>query len=415
MSFQQGLSGLSAASAELDSVGNNIANSSTVGYKSSDVQFADVYASSLNGSAGAAVGIGVAVGAIAQEFSQGNVTTTDNPMDIAINGDGFFVMSDQGTVCYSRDGQFSIDDEGYIVNSTGCNLTGYSADLAGNISDGATTNLQIQTADLSPNATTEVDTLVNLNSNEDAINVTTHPFDPTDILSFNHSTACSVYDSLGNSHILQTYYVKTDSNEWNVYAITDVDAYEADPSNGFGLVGNLEFDENGVIDVTQSSNPFSVGVVSNTGATSPTNFTMDFTGTTQFGAEFSVKSLVQDGYTSGSITGFTFAADGTIVGTYSNGESNVLGQVVVASFTNNNGLAPIGNNLWIETASSGQPLVGEPTSGSLGTLVSSAVEDSNVDLTEELVNMITAQRYYEANSQTIKTQDDIMQTLVNLR
>jgi flagellar hook protein FlgE len=226
----------------------------------------------------------------------------------------------------------------------------------------------------------------------------------TDPTSFNNSTAVSVYDSLGNSHTLQTYYVKTAAGTWDVHASTDGAAASA--------VGALSFNSSGVLTTAM---PYLVPVAVTTGATTPLTIEVDFTGSTQFGSAFSVNTLNQDGYTSGRLAGFNISADGVVLGRYTNGQSAVLGQVVLANFANPNGLQQLGNNMWAETATSGTPLVGTPDSGSLGVLQSSAVEDSNVDLTAELVNMITAQRVYQANAQTIKAQDAVMQTLVNLR
>ncbi len=415
MSFQQGLSGLNAAAKNLDVVGNNVANSSTVGFKSSQIQFADVYASSLTGAGASQIGIGVQVATVAQQFTQGTVTSTNNPLDIAINGGGFFRVSDNGVVSYSRNGQFQFDKDGYIVTANGARLTGYLADASGVLSTGAPVDLNIDTSDLAPQATSEVEAQLTLNSSSDVIDTTTYPFAPNDPLSFNNATSLTIYDSLGNSHIFQMFFVKTAANTWDVQAITDPDAYAADSTTGFGSVGTLNFTTGGAIDTTATTLPFDVDFAVNTGATSPVEFELDFLGTAQYGTTFSVGDLQQDGYTSGRLSSFDVDADGVIVGRYTNGESATLGQVVLANFTNANGLQPLGNNLWGETSNSGPALISTPNTGSLGVLQSSAVEDSNVDLTQELVNMITAQRMYEANSQTIKTQDSILQTLVNLR
>ena len=406
MGFQQGLSGLNAASKSLEVTGNNVANSSTVGFKGAQAEFADVYASSLTGAGSSQVGIGVKVAAVAQQFTQGNVTASNNPLDLAINGGGFFRMSNNGTVTYGRNGQFQLDKNGFIVNAQGARLTGYLADSKGVLSTGAPTDLVINTADLAPQATTKVKLLVNLDSRETP--PATAVFSPTDPTSFNRSTAISVFDSLGNSHIVQTYFVKTVANNWDVYGTSD--GTPLTPSK----IGTLVFGPDGAL-TTASPQPFNAAATVTTGATSPLAFKIDFTGTTQFGASFGLNTQSQDGYTSGKLSGFNTGADGTIVGRYTNGKSATLGQVVLANFTAPNGLQNLGNNSWAETAASGGPLVGTPSSGSLGVLQSSAVEESNVDLTAELVNMITAQRYYQANAQTIKTQDQVLQTLVNLR
>jgi len=408
MSFQQGLSGLNAAAKNLDVIGNNVANSSTVGFKQSQAQFADVYANSLTGAGGSNVGIGVKVAQVAQQFTQGNITATNNPLDMAINGGGFFRMDNNGEVTYQRNGQFQLDRMGFIVNPTGAKLTGYPANASGALLTGAPSPLSINTADLVPQITTEVNAVLNLDSGS-VVPLTT-PFDMANPDTFNHSTAVSVYDSLGNAQILQTFYVKTaNAGEWDVYAATD------GVQIGAGSVATLNFDTNGILTTAMPlATPLTVPATA-TGATPTFPVTLDYSGTTQFGSAFSVNTLNQDGYTSGRLAGFNIGADGMILGRYTNGQSAILGQVVLANFANPNGLQQLGNNMWAETATSGNPLVGTPDSGSLGVLQSSAVEDSNVDLTAELVNMITAQRVYQANAQTIKAQDAVMQTLVNLR
>jgi flagellar hook protein FlgE len=239
--------------------------------------------------------------------------------------------------------------------------------------------------------------------------------DPT---TFHFSTAVSVYDSLGNSQTLQTYYAKRPSGAWDVYAANDGVVIDADTTTPAVIdpVTTLNFNTSGALTGAPAMpiGPINVPATA-TGAVNPFPVTIDYTGTTQFGSAFSVNTLNQDGFTSGRLAGFNIGSDGMVVGRYTNGQTAVLGQVVLASFANPNGLKPLGNNMWSETASSGVALVGTPDSGSLGVLQSSAVEDSNVDLTAELVNLITAQRVYQANAQTIKAQDAVLQTLVNLR
>jgi flagellar hook protein FlgE len=402
MSFQQGLSGLNAAAKNLDVIGNNVANSGTVGFKQSQAQFADVYANSLTGAGGSQVGIGTKVIQVAQQFTQGNITSSNNPLDIAINGGGFFRMDINGEVNYQRNGQFQLDSTGFIVSANGAKLTGYTADASGVLSTGSPSPLSINTSDLVPQVTGEVNSVLNLDSSSTTL--TAAGFNMNDPTTFHNSTSVSVYDSLGNAHTLQTYYVKTAPGTWNVFASTDGAASAA--------VGTLNFDSSGALTTAM---PMPVSVAVTTGAVSPFSVDVDYTGTTQFGSAFSVNTLNQDGFTSGRLAGFNIGSDGIILGRYTNGQSAVLGQVVLSSFANPNGLQPLGNNLWAETSTSGAPLVGTPDSGSLGVLQSSAVEDSNVDLTAELVNMITAQRVYQANAQTIKAQDAVLQTLVNLR
>ncbi|SCX78452.1 flagellar hook protein FlgE [Nitrosospira sp. Nsp13] len=404
MSFQQGLSGLNAAARNLDVIGNNVANTNTVGFKQSQAQFADVYANSLSN--GTQPGLGVKVAAVAQQFSQGGITASNNSLDIAISGNGFYRLSDQGSISYSRNGQFHPDKDGYIVNSSGLRLTGYTADAAGQINAGAPSDIQISTADLPPRATTSVNTLVNLDSREAALS--SAAFDPADSTTYHSFIPMPIHDSLGNSSTVSTYFVKTAANSWDVFASS-----EGTLLNGGAPLGALNFLSTGGLDPSSSA-IFSVTKPVTTGADSVV-FDMDFTGTTQFGSNFGVNALAEDGYASGRLTGFDVGADGMIRGSYSSGKILNLGQVVLANFSNPQGLQIQGDNAWTESSASGAPLVGAPNTGGLGSLQSGAVEDSNVELTSELVNMITAQRVYQANAQTIKTYDQLLQTLVNLR
>lgn len=445
MGFQQGLSGLNAASKSLDVIGNNISNANTVGFKMAQAQFADVYANSLSGAGGGGAGIGVKVQTVAQLFTQGNITSTNNPLDIAINGAGFFRMSTNGAITYSRNGQFSLDKEGYIVNAQSAKLTGYIADTNGVLSTGSAVPININTSDIPPKETDIVTALLNLDSRAlvpgTQLPVASPPvitpvaFSLTDPLSYNNATSVAVFDSLGNSHVLQTFYVRRDpiafpptmagaTSEWDVYAAVDGLSIGSVLPAPPVPVGKIGFNNLGkLVGATPAfaltdPNALAIAIPVGTGAVTPIStptVKFDLTGTTQFGAAFSVNAIKQDGYTSGKLSKFNTAKDGTIVGSYTNGKTSVLGQVVMANFTNANGLQSLGDNQWTETATSGAALVGAPGSGSLGLLTSNATEDSNTDLTGELVSMITAQRVYQANAQTIKTIDQILQTLVNLR
>jgi flagellar hook protein FlgE len=407
MSFQQGLSGLNAASKTLEVIGNNVSNANTVGFKQSRAEFADVFANSLTGSGTSQIGIGTKIATVAQQFTQGNITSTNNPLDIAINGGGFFRMSNDGAITYTRNGQFQMDRFGYIVNSDGNRLTGYTADLAGVLSTGAPSELNINTSDLQPTATTEVTGIVNLDSRN--TNLTAAGFDPADPTTYHNSSAVTVFDSLGNAHNIQSFFVKTAAGTWDVFTTADGVPTTTLPAP----TSTLTFNGTGVAPTSVPALP-TVNFTPTTGA-SAVSLTLDYTDSTQFGSNFSVNSLTQDGFSSGRLSGFSTGSDGMIIGRYTNGQSRVLGQVVLASFVNPNGLQSLGGNAWAESGTSGNPLVGPPNTGGFGVLQSSAIEDSNVDLTAELVNMITAQRVYQANAQTIKTQDQVLQTLVNLR
>jgi flagellar hook protein FlgE len=481
MSFQQGLSGLNSSAKQLDVIGNNVANSGTVGFKQSQAQFSDMYAASLSGSGAVQIGTGGKVAAVVQQFTQGNVTNTSNPMDTAISGQGFFRMIDQGgSVFYSRNGQFQVDKNGFVVNNQGHKLSGYLPDATGLIIPGQPLPIQINTSDLAPQQSANVVVGANLDSRSATpINPVFNALDPT---SYNSSTSLTVYDSLGASHVGSLYFQRVPvatvgngsfaaasstmtvgstaglavgntvtlaavtytitavvngttltvtppsagavaaapattnagSANWNTYLTLDGVPV---PAAGTAMT-QLTFNTLGQLaSTTPASTP--VGTVLSsaftpTGAAAQT-LTFNFAQTSQYGGSFGVNSLTQDGYSSGRLSGFNTSADGTILGRYTNGQSRALGQMLLANFTNPQGLQPMGNNEWVESAASGSPLVGTPGTSSLGVLQSSAVEDSNVDLTAELVNMITAQRVYQANAQTIKTQDAVLQTLVNLR
>jgi len=404
MSFQQGLSGLNAASKYLDAIGNNVSNSSTVGFKGSTVQFEDVFAASVSGGGSTQLGIGVNMTDVKQSFTQGNITVTNNPMDVAINGQGFFRMSNSGAISYSRNGQFSVDRNGFIVNSAGHHLTGYLANAGGVIVPSSPVDLVVSSADLMPSATTTGSLGLNLDSR---VAQPAMAFDYTDPVTYNSSTAMTVYDGLGNSHVLSLFFRKGAAvNTWDMYTVLDsVAGTQTGPTA-------LAFNSSGTLTTAQPM--AALNYVLTNGAANLA-ITLNFSGSTQYGATFGVHTMTQDGLTSGRLAGLSVSETGVVQGRYSNGESRDLGQIVLANFSNPNGLKALGGNQWSETPSSGQPLVGAPTSGSLGALQAAAVEESNVDLTAELVNMITAQRAYQANAQSIKTQDAVMQTLVNLR
>ncbi|MFA7240713.1 MAG: flagellar hook protein FlgE [Sulfuricellaceae bacterium] len=455
MSFGQGLSGLNASSKNLDVIGNNIANSATVGFKGSQAQFADIYAASLSGAGSNAIGIGTKLAAVAQQFNQGNVTTTNNPLDVAINGNGMFAMSNNGSISYTRNGQFQLDKNGVIVGNTGLHLQGYPADKKGVIGP-VVGDLKIDMSDQSPIPTSKMSITANLDSRQ-AVPKTLFPggaaapsltevapatvppsYIPPDPSSYNESTSISVYDSLGNSHVASLYFCKEAAtpNTWSVYMTMDNGQNTAATPGATFNMGTLAFDESGKLTASntgggvttldpQGLDPLGMlylpadnsGITwdASLGITQPQLMKMDFSKVTQFGSKYSVTALNQDGNASGSLSGFHIDQEGMIQGRYSNGATKNLGQVALTTFANLQGLQPIGNNQWLETPESGVHVTGKAGSGKFGVLQSSATEDSNVDLTQELVGMISAQRSYQANAQTIKTQDQVMQTIVNLR
>ena len=412
MGFQSGLSGLNTASKSLDVIGNNVANASVVGFKGSQAQFADVFANSLAGGGASQIGIGSKIATVAQMFSQGNISVTSNPLDVAINGKGFFRLDDDGAVTYSRNGQFSFDSQGFLVNNQGLSLTGHLADTNGNILPSAPAPIQISFSDIAPQTTTDFRLGMNFDARQSEPSAAA--FDPDTPQSYNFSTSGSVYDTLGNAHVFSVYMVKTATpGEWEMYGSVDgTNLTDADLGAGAGNPVTLTFNSSGALTTTM---PLDVSLTIAGGAVSPLAFEFDLSGSTQYGSQFGVNDLTQDGFSSGRLAGFNIGDDGIIVGRYTNGQSRNLAQIVLADFRNPQGLRPIGDNLWEETSASGLPIVATPGTGSVGVLQSSAVEDANVDLTAELVNMITAQRIYQANAQTIKTQDAMLQTLVNLR
>jgi flagellar hook protein FlgE len=405
MSFSQALSGLSAQQQKLGAVGNNIANSQTVGFKSSNVQFADVYAESR-------IGLGVRNSAVLQNFSQGNVESTNRNMDLAISGEGFFrFQQPNGEVGYSRNGQLTMTANGRLVNAQGAQIMGYPADANGNIQAGGNVQpMQVPPGDLQANATTELDISLNLDSGQPVV---TAPFNADNANTYNYSTNATVFDSQGNARNLSLYFTKTAPNQWDVNG-----RMTGGPAGGgtYNIpLGNLTFNQNGTLAADNSADAvFGGGEFGGGNPFEELNIAMSFEGSTQFANDSTVNNTVQDGYTSGALVGITIEDDGTIMRNYSNEQSRAAGQIALVSFRNPEGLKPEGDNLWTTTAASGQELIGVPGTGLLGLIQPSAVETSNVDMARELVDMIIAQRAYQANSQTISTQDELLQTIINL-
>jgi flagellar hook protein FlgE len=407
MSFQTGLSGLSSAARDLDVVGNNVANANVTGFKGSRTQFSDVMASSLSGGGSNSIGIGTKVASIVQDFTQGTISITNNPLDVAISGNGFFRMEQNGAVSYSRNGEFQTDNAGYIVNASNHNLTGYLADGSGVILPSQPVPLRISTSDVEPTSTSRFEAVFNLDSRKAAI---TLPFNANDPATYTNTTAGTVYDSLGNPHVIELFFVRTATpGQWNLHGTVDNSA----TPNLTGLPATLNFSSAGLLTTAMPITGVTMPVSG--GAASPLTMDFDFSGASQYGSDFGVTAMSQNGFTSGKLAGFNIADDGIIRGRYTNGQTRNLGQVVLSTFVNAQGLTPLGAGQFAETPRSGLPVTGTPGSGTLGTLQAAALEEGNVDLTEALVDLITAQRNYQANAQTIKTNDAVMQTLVNLR
>jgi len=416
MSFSQAVSGLNAASSNLDVIGNNIANSATSGFKSATVSFADMFA-------GSQTGMGVKVAAITQDFSDGTTTTTNRGLDVALSGNGFFRLTDaSGGVFYSRNCQLSLDENRNLVNSQGLSLTGYPATgTPPTIAQGAQpVALNIPNTMMIAKATTTGTMAANLNSTDKV--PATATFSSSDPSSYNYVNTITTYDSLGNAHDNNVYFVKsaTVANSWDVYSQDS-----SVTGSTAGKIGSLNFstsgtlvstaDAAGVVSTPATSLVLPMNTTAN-GAATPQTVALSFQGSIQQNTgSNSIGTLKQDGYAAGQMTGYQINNDGTISGVYSNQQTQLLGQIVLSNFSNPEGLKSEGDNVWSSTQSSGQPITGVAGAGGFGNMTSGALEASNVDLSKELVNMIVAQRNYQSNAQTIKTQDSILNTLVNLR
>jgi flagellar hook protein FlgE len=436
MSFQQGISGLTAASRNLEVIGNNIANANTVGAKASRAEFADVYATAALRQSATSPGMGVKLSAVTQQFTQGSVRTTENPLDMAINGAGFFCVAPAGAsgdLAFTRDGEFQMDNQGYVVTSAGMRLQGYGVDPKTGSATGVLGPIQLPADGVAPQTTTTANFGLNLDARVGPPASGAKAFTLGDSTTYASTTSTAVYDQQGNEHVLALYFRHTaNDNEWDVYAALDGTAVPAVSGGSQAAVGRLAFTAGGALDTTKSGTlsgttvtpgtldidlPFPKGTLPVPPQTSTTvsKVKVDFGGSTQFGSAFGVTSVDQNGYGAGRLTGFSVGTDGRIQAQYSNGKTLAAAQVALADFRNEQGLSPAGGNLWRATPSSGDPAISAPGTANLGTLQGGALEESNIDLTQQLVDMITAQRAYQANAQTIKTQDQMLSTLVNLR
>jgi len=410
MSFRTALSGLNAAQTDLNVTGNNIANANTTGFKGSRTEFVDVYAASFLGVTKATAGSGVRVSAITQDFSQGNIAFTTNNLDMAINGDGFFVLSDSGTNVYSRAGNFHLDRDGYIVNSQNAKLQVYPSTSAGNYDTGVLADLQLLSVEGVPSATSTVAVGVNLpaSASEPAVAFAANNPD-----TYNASSSTVIYDSLGSSHTSTMFFRKDETtppgvNLWNVYLYTDGTLV----TSGGASPVQLSFNSDGTLATAQ---PIAFDAYAPGNGANAITQSLDLTATTQYGSPFSVNALSQNGYSTGRLTGVSIDADGVVSARYTNGQSTTLGKVAMANFANNNGLNQLGNTTWGETFASGDRILGEASRGTFGLLQSGAVESSNVDVAEQLVGLITAQRNYQANAQVISAENQVSQTIINIR
>lgn len=408
MSFRIALSGLNAAQSSLDVTANNIANANTTGFKQSRAEFTDVYATAFGSIGSLETGAGVRLASVSPLFTQGNIDFTGNALDLSINGEGLFVLSDQGTSIYSRAGAFSVDRDGYVVNVSGHRLQAYPPidPQAGTFSTASLGDLQLTASDAAPNPTTTAD--VGLNLQADAVDLGPGAIDPTDPTTFNYSTSMTTYDSLGQAHTSALFFRKTDTvtRTWDVSLVVDGDITQTT------AVNTLTFDNLGQL---TSPMPVNFGTYDPGNGAAPLNVDFDFTGTTQFGTGFAVNSLFQDGYATGRLSGLEIDESGVVQARYSNGQSTALGKVALANFANLQGLTPLGDSVWGDSFAAGDRRLGEPGAGSFGFLQSGALEASNVEITEELVSLISAQRSFQANAQVISTADSITQTIMNIR
>jgi flagellar hook protein FlgE len=436
MSFQQGLSGLNATAKSLEVIGNNIANANTFGAKAARAEFADVYAASLNGTGNGASGsgIGVTLAAVAQQFTQGNITSTENTMDLAINGRGFFMFQDQtGREVYGRNGQLKLDRDGFVVNTQGARLLGKRWDESVNRAEGEPTAVSlpqgggyaIKTGQGSVDALRGIRMSLNFDAGAEIIPAAVPRVQFNNPATYNFSTSQTVFDGQGLPLTITYYYQKNDINKWSVFGA--IDGVPFNQANGVPYdptvddpdpIIQLEFGTDGKLLPTSATETTIDINDPRVPAADPLLFDdlpFKTVNVTQFGAPFAMNELKQDGYAFGKLTGITFDGDGIVKATYSNGRYLNLFQLQLADFPNLQGLRPLGGNMWESTFESGNKTVNPPGTGSAGAVLSGALEESNIDLTAELVSMITAQRVYQANAQSIKTIDQVMQTLVNLR
>lgn len=396
MSYEIAATGLNAVNEQLDGISNNIANSGTVGYKSMTTQFSAMYAGTQ--------AMGVSVAGSAQSISTGgSMVSTGNALDLAINDDGFFVMCDSaGNISYTRAGSFVTDKNGYIVNASGDYLQGYPVDDSGTLQTGTVTDIQIKTGNIPAQATDSMTFTANFDASDETIDRTSVPFDANNSDTYTDSYTTTVYDSLGNEHSVSQYFTKTADNTWEVQYTFDGEAQSGVPPT------TLTFDSN-TGKLTSPTTPQNITFTTDDAA--PISMTIDYSDCTQYGSDFSVTTNSATGYASATQNGVQVDDDGKVYATYSNGERMLQGQVVLATFPNENGLEAVSGTAWVQTGESGTPLIGTPGSGSCGTLSSGMLESSNVDITNELVNLMTAQRNYQANTKVISTSTQLDQAL----
>lgn len=404
MSFNVALTGLNAATQDLAVTSNNLANATTVGFKGSRAEFGDIYAATATGVSSTAVGNGVRVQEVAQQFSQGNVETTGNSLDLAINGNGFFTLSNGGALSYTRDGQFQLNNAGQVVTSSGAALQVYAPLPTGGFNTGGLSNLTLTTNESAPQATANAQITATLPANA-TVPVTT-TFDPSDPTSYTDTTSLTVYDSLGAAHTASLYFIKgAAANDWSVQTYVDGNAVSTPQDLQYSTSGVLTNPANGKVDL---------GAYTPATGAADMDMTFNYNQTQQTGDTFSVTAVQQDGFTTGTLTGINIDSSGVVQASFTNGRSVALGQIAMANFANTQGLQQNGNATWTATTASGSVVQGIAGGSGFGSVQSGALEESNVDTTSALVDMITAQRDFQANAQMIQTQDQITQTVITV-
>jgi len=401
------LTGLDAANQDLSVTSNNLANAATIGFKGSRAEFADLFAATQQGVSATAIGNGAQVAEVAQQFTQGNIENTGNNLDLALSGNGFFTLSDNGALSYSRDGQFQLDANGNVVNDKGLKLQAYPPLPNGGFNTGGLSDLSLTTNQSAPQATSTAQITANLPANAgqppDAV------FDPNDPNSYNNTTSLTVYDSLGAAHTASLYFVKgAAANDWSSYLYIDGTAVNAPPGEA------LDYSNTGAL-VTPANGQVAFPSYTPATGAAPMSITFDFSQTTQYGDTFGVTAVQQNGFTTGKLTGVSIDSSGVVQARFTNGRSVNLGQIALTNFANPQGLQQLGNATWSATNASGAPVSGVAGNSGFGTIQSGSLEESNVDTTAALVSMITAERNFQANAQMIQTDDQVTQSIINIR
>lgn len=429
MSFNTALSGLNAAQADLNTTANNIANVSTVGFKESRAEFADIFSATATGGSGTEIGSGVLLSNVSQQFSQGNLEFSSNTLDLAVNGEGFFIFNpgaNNGAPIYSRNGELGVDNGGFVVNNSGARLQVFPPNADGSFtatSLSSTVPLQLPQTVGAPSATSDVEIGVNLPANSTALDPAL--FNPAQPATYTSSTSLTIFDSLGEGHIVTAYYIKTADNQWAAYYDTSdssgarlpLDIAGGTAGAGGQLYHTLNFNTSGTFASTVPATTVTAAIDFGNGSDATQTLTMNYANNdiTQFSSAFTVNELSQDGFTIGRLTGVSVSDTGIVSANFSNGQTTALGKIALARFQNTQGLSQLGNNTWAESVDSGASLVGEALTSSFGLIRSGALEASNVDLTVQLVNLIAAQRNFQANAKSIETNNTVTQAIINIR